>query len=319
MTMTLSRRIVSEGGGAAILQGALPMTDVSSAQPSIAAVINVPLDPIRPATPTLIVRDLAKVARYYEETIGLQRIDAERDTVRLGAGGVVLLVLRQRANVDLEPVGFAGLFHTAFLMPTRADLGAWLHHAIKSGVAFDGASDHKVSEALYLTDPEGNGIEIYADRPRETWQWQGDQVVMATDPLDVKGLVAARATIGEGPARVADGTTVGHIHLRVGGISEAERFYRDVLGLDVMARRAGATFYATGRYHHHIATNVWQSQNAPKRSGRTTGLASFELLARDQGAFDTAAERLLAIGANRNGDTIEAADPWGNRVLLKRG
>ncbi len=116
-----------------------------------------------------------------------------------------------------------------------------------------------------------------------------------------------------------DGTIVGHMHLRVGGITEAEQFYRDVLGLDVTARRSGATFYATGRYHHHVATNIWQSRNAPKRSGTTTGLASFELLASDQATFDVSAERLLAIGAKRNGDMIEAADPWGNLVLLKRG
>jgi catechol 2,3-dioxygenase len=296
------------------------MSNAAAAEPTPATELDAARAPIRPGMPTLIVRDLAGVARYYEETIGLHRIDAERDTVRLGAGDNVLLVLRQRADVDLQPAGFAGLFHTAFLMPTRADLGAWLQRAIKAGVAFDGASDHKVSEALYLSDPEGNGIEVYADRPRDAWRWQGDQVVMATDPLDVKGLVAAAGgSHGDGEARVADGMIVGHMHLRVGGIPEAERFYRDILGLEVTARRSGATFYATGRYHHHIATNTWQSGNAPKRSGSTTGLASFELLARDQATFDTAAERSLAVGAKRRGEVIEAADPWGNLVLLKRG
>ncbi len=276
------------------------------------------LDPIRPGVPTLIVRDLETVARYYQETIGLHLIDATRDTVRLGAGSHILLVLRKRA-VDLEPSGFAGLFHTAFLIPTRAELGRWLHRAINANVAFDGASDHKVSEALYLTDPEGNGIEIYADRPRNAWVWTGDQVTMTTDPLDVQSLVESGGATAPDTARVPDGTIVGHMHLRVGGIAEAENFYRGVLGLDVTARRHGATFYATGRYHHHIATNIWQSQNAPKRSGTTTGLASFELLAADQAAFDTAAERLLAVGAKRTGSVIEAADPWGNLVLLKRG
>jgi len=274
--------------------------------------------PVHPGVPTLIVRDLAAVARYYEEAIGLHRIDAERDTVRLGAGGKVLLVLRQRADVDLEPVGFAGLFHTAFLMPTRADLGAWLRRAINAKVEFDGASDHLVSEALYLSDPEGNGIEVYADRPQAQWRWEGDQVVMTTEALDVRNLVAAGGPAGNTIARVPDGMIVGHMHLRVGGIPDAERFYHNILGLDITRRRAGATFYSTGRYHHHLATNTWQSQNAPKRSGTTTGLTSFELLARDGAAFDTAAERLLAAGAKRQGDTIEAADPWGNLVLLKR-
>jgi catechol 2,3-dioxygenase len=273
--------------------------------------------PIRPGSPTLNVRDLGRVARYYEEQIGLQRIDAEADTIRLGAGGRTLLVLRKR-DVDLEPSGFAGLFHTAFLLPSRGDLGRWLHRAIKANVTLDGASDHAVSEALYLTDPEGNGIEIYADRPRSAWHWSGDQVTLTTNQLDIRQLIAAGGSSDVTVhARVPDATTVGHIHLRVGGIPEAEAFYRDVLGLEVTARRNGATFYATGRYHHHIATNTWQSRNAPKRTGATTGLAAFELIARDRLTFDTAAERLLSIGAKRDGETIEAADPWGNLVRLK--
>jgi catechol 2,3-dioxygenase len=275
-------------------------------------------DPLAPGTTTLIVRDLETIARYYEETIGLHRVDAARDTVRFGAGGKVLLVLRQR-DVDLEPAGFAGLFHTAFLMPARADLGRWLARAIKSRVHFDGACDHIVSEALYLRDPEDNGIEVYADRPRETWEWRNGEVTMATNALDVQGLVAAGGADVPDTARVPDGTTVGHIHLRVGGIAEAERFYRDVIGLDVTTRYPGATFYATGGYHHHIATNIWRSRNAPRRSGTTTGLASFELVAADEATFHASAERLLAIGARPKSDAIEAEDPWGNAVILRRG
>ena len=114
------------------------------------------------------------------------------------------------------------------------------------------------------------------------------------------------------------GTIVGHVHLRVGGIAEAETFYRDVMGLEVTSHYPGATLYATGGYHHHVATNIWRSSNAPKRSGTTTGLASFELMARDAQTFDASAERLLAVGARQVGDTIEAPDPWGNVVLLKQ-
>ncbi len=275
--------------------------------------------PIRPAAPTLIVRDLSKVARYYENVIGLVQLGTESKSVHLGAGGRVLLTLRQNSDADLEPRGFAGLFHTAFLMPSREDLGRWLHRAIRTSVRFDGASDHKVSEALYLSDPEGNGIEVYADKPREMWKWNGAEVAMTTDPLDVQGLVTVGSEIdAAAAARVPDETTVGHVHLRVGGIAEAEKFYRDMLGLEVRARRPGATFFASGRYHHHVAANVWMSRNAPKRSGSTTGLASFQLVAKDQTAFDVAAERLLANGAQRRGDAIEAADPWDNRVILRR-
>lgn len=276
------------------------------------------LDPLHPGLPTLTVRDLANVARYYEDTIGLHRIDAAKDSVHLGAGGKTLLHLVKRPDADLEPRGFAGLFHTAFLLPSRADLGRWLHRAIDARVMFDGASDHKVSEALYLSDPEGNGIEIYADRPRDSWAWSGDQVQMATDPLDIQGLVEAGGSKALESARVPDGTIVGHIHLRVGGIPEAEKFYRDVLGLDVTARRTGATFYATGGYHHHLATNVWASRNSPKRSGTITGLASFELHAIDATTFDAAAERALAAGGRRVGETIEITDPWLNRIIVRK-
>jgi catechol 2,3-dioxygenase len=267
---------------------------------------------------SLIVRDLEGVARYYEETIGLARLDAGRDEVRLGASRVALLELRRRADADLEPLGFAGLFHTAFLLPSRAELGRWLHRAIRARVAFDGASDHLVSEALYLSDPEGNGIEVYADRPRQEWHWSGEEVQMATRPLDVQSLVAAGGAAVPEAARVPDGTTVGHMHLRVGGLPEAERFYAGVLGLAVTSRYPGATFYSTGRYHHHLATNTWQSRDAPKRAGTITGLAAFELLAAEGAAFDAAAERLLAGGGRRSAEAIEASDPWGNVVILRR-
>ncbi len=168
--MPVARRTLLTAGLSAGM--AATFTGVTAMTAALAATSQTILAPIRPGIPTLVVRDLETVARYYEETIGLHRIDAERDSVRLGAGGQVLLVLRKR-DVELEPRGFAGLFHTAFLMPTRGDLGRWLHRAIKADVMFDGASDHKVSEALYLSDPEGNGIEIYGDRPRDAWRWNG--------------------------------------------------------------------------------------------------------------------------------------------------
>jgi catechol 2,3-dioxygenase len=298
---------------ATTFQGPFVMTaqaQVSSSRPN--------LDPLHPGLTTLHVRDLESVARYYEDTIGLHRIDAEKDSVRLGAGKAALLHLIKRPGIDLEPRGFAGLFHTAFLLPSRADLGRWLHRAINAQVTFDGASDHTVSEALYLTDPEGNGIEIYADRPRDSWSWSNAQVQMATDPLDVQALVAAGGPKAPDSARMPDGTIIGHIHLRVGGIPEAEQFYRDVLGLDVTARRSGATFYATGGYHHHIATNIWGSRNAPKRSGTITGLAAFELAAIDAKTFDAAAARALAAGGRRAGETIEVTDPWLNQIVLRK-
>src|SRR5262249_50048789 len=149
-------------------------------------------------------------------------------------------------------------YHTAFLMPTRADLARWILHIARNKVPLSGASDHAVSEAFYLDDPEGNGVEVYSDRPAETWQWTGDGVRMTTNPLDTDAIgreVPPTAAFPGAP----DGLRIGHIHLRVGDVARAEAFYRDMLGLDVIRRRHGATFMSTGRYHHHVAGNVWYS------------------------------------------------------------
>lgn len=274
-------------------------------------------DAIFPGAPTLVVRDLQRVAAYYEEGIGLTRIDADRETARLGAGGRVLLTLRRRADADREPAGLAGLYHTAFLVPSRAELGAWLRRAIKIRLPFDGVSDHIVSESLYLSDPEGNGVEIYADRPRATWKWSGSIVEMGTLALDGDGILRDGAKLPERDL-ISDGTVVGHVHLRVGGIPEAEAFYRDVIGLDVTRRRDGATFYASSRYHHHLATNTWQSAGSPRRPGSTTGLAVLALVAPEAAQFEIVSERMLKAGGKRQGDSVTAEDPWGNQVQLSK-
>src|SRR4029078_200706 len=196
--------------------------------------------PVYPGAPVLIVRDVPGVSRYYEEGIGLSRIDADSETVRLGAGGVALVVLRKRESAEQEPPGLAGLYHTAFLVPSRADLGAWLRRAIEAKLPFDGAADPLVSESLYLSAPEGNGIEVYADRPRSGWKWNGKIVEMRNSELDVRGILADGAALATS-TRVPDGTRVGHVHMRVGGIPEAEQFYEQLLGFDITRRREGAT------------------------------------------------------------------------------
>lgn len=314
--MSVTRREFVAGCGVAAACGGLAMSEASAqATPRRVESLNAPL---YTGAPVLIVKDLAGVARYYEEGIGLTRIDADTDTVRLGAGGVVLLVLRRRASAEREPPGLAGLYHTAFLVPGRGELGVWLRRAVEAKLPFDGASDHLVSESLYLSDPEGNGIEVYADRPRDGWRWSGDIVEMRNSPLDIRGILADGAKVTAPSSRMPDGTQVGHVHMRVGAIAEAEQFYQGVLGFDVTRRREGATFYATGRYHHHLATNIWESRGSPRRSGTTTGLAVLSLVARDSAAYDAAAERMLAAGGRRTGDTITADDPWGNTVELSR-
>ncbi|MDX2205268.1 MAG: VOC family protein [Hyphomicrobiaceae bacterium] len=273
--------------------------------------------PLVPGAPTLVVRDLARVGAYYENGIGLERIDGDSETRHLGAGRRTLLVLRQRKSAEQEPPGLAGLYHTAFLLPGRAELGAWLRRAIRMRLPLDGVSDHRVSESLYLSDPEGNGIEIYADRPRATWVWSGSTVEMGNHPLDGDGILRDGMGLPE-PERLPSGTIVGHVHLRVGAVPQAEAFYAGVVGLEITRRRDGAAFYATGRYHHHLATNEWESAGSPRRSGATTGLAQLALVANDAAAFDAAAERMLAAGGARSGRQIRVPDPWGNIVVLSR-
>lgn len=312
--MSLTRRNFVAGCGLATGM-AFATEDASAQGGSRVEPLNAP---VYPGAPVLIVRDLAGVTRYYEEGIGLGRIDADSETVRLGAGGVVLLVLRKRQAAEQEPPGLAGLYHTAFLLPGRGELGVWLRRAVEAKLPFDGAADHLVSESLYLSDPEGNGIEVYADRPRDSWKWNGDIVEMRNSQLDMRGILADGAKIAGAGSRVPDGTRVGHVHMRVGGIEEAEKFYGKLLGFDVTRRREGATFYATGRYHHHLATNIWESRGSPRRPGTTTGLAVLSLIASDGATFDATAERMLAAGGRRSGNAIAADDPWGNVVELSR-
>ncbi len=313
--MSVTRREFVASCGAAACTGLAMSEAAAQATPRRVESLNAP---VYTGAPVLIVNDLAGVARYYEEGIGLTRIDADSETARLGAGGIVLLVLRKRASAEREPPGLAGLYHTAFLVPSRGELGIWLRRAIEAKLPFDGAADHLVSESLYLSDPEGNGIEVYADRPRDSWKWKGDIVEMRNSELDVRGILADGAKITGGGSHVPDGTRVGHVHMRVGTIEEAEQFYQKVLGFDVTRRREGASFYATGRYHHHLATNIWESRGSPRRSGTTTGLAVLSLVAADGKAFDTTAERMLAAGGKRTGNTITAEDPWGNVAELSK-
>jgi catechol 2,3-dioxygenase len=207
----------------------------------------------------LTVADLERSLDYYEQAIGLRVHGRENSTARLGTGGEDLLVLTEQPGA-LPADGFSGLFHFALLVPTRADLGRWLLHAARDGVQLTGLSDHVVSEALYLRDPDHHGIEIYADRPRETWEGKvGER--MTTIPLDTDDLVRG---IDDGPFQgLAEGTTMGHVHLCVADIPATVDFYQG-LGFELMAKvREDAAFLASEGYHHHVGANTWQSRGAP--------------------------------------------------------
>lgn len=233
--------------------------------------------PYRVASVTLVAKDLAGLARFYRDVIGLVTIFREPGTVRLGVGDTVLLSLRADPDAWRWSPREAGLFHTAFLLPTRADLGCWLRHADAAGIGLTGAADHLVSEAVYLTDPEGNGIEIYVDRPGPEWQWTEDgSVVMRNERLDRAGIVGAADRPWAGmPAA----SCVGHVHLQVGDLDATERFYAGLLGFDVMCRYPGALFLGSGGYHHQLAANIWNTRGAPVRTDGTTGLAEVALFA----------------------------------------
>jgi catechol 2,3-dioxygenase len=234
----------------------------------------------------LCVESLDRVLPLYRDVVGL---DVHRDGARahLTAGGDVRLVLSEDADAPVRADDEAGLFHVAVRVPDRPALADVLSRARDAGDVLTGASDHLVSEALYLRDPEGNGVEVYCDRPRTAWPWTDDGVAMETLPLDLDGL----ATEGEGRA-LPPATDVGHVHLEVTDLARAEAFYVDALGLNVRARYGDdATFLAAGDYHHHVGLNTWNQRRAPAAESR--GLAWFELVLPDEESL-TALRRHLA-------------------------
>jgi len=276
--------------------------------------------PLHIAAVGLNVCDLDRTAAYYRDVIGLDLLERTDGMARLGAGGVPLLELTLRAELRPDDPRSAGLYHTAYLMPTRADLARWVMRVAEKRAAIVGASDHGVSEAFYLDDPEGNGVEVYADRPPDTWDWRDGLVAMPTKPLDIDNIITDVDPPTAAFAGAPDGLRIGHIHLRVGDLERAEQFYRGGIGLDLTRRRHGASFMSSGHYHHHVGTNVWQSAGAGPRDPTRAGLAWFAIAASDAATFASVRGRLAAIGADTTSmaEGIETADPWGTRVRLLR-
>jgi catechol 2,3-dioxygenase len=262
---------------------------------------------------SLRVHDLAALTAFYRDAIGLAVIAEGPGFTTLGVDGEVLVRLESGAVRQASP---AGLFHLALLLPSRTALADWVGHAAKAGVALDGASDHLVSEALYLSDPEGNGIEIYRDRRRADWPRRDGAISMATERLDLEALLREAAS-GD-YAGMPSGTCMGHIHLRVGDTAQAEAFYAGSLGFDVMVHYPGASFLASGGYHHHIGANVWGSRGAGVRGKDEAGLARFELVARSEEDFVAMRQRMLAAGGGEGAAGPTVADPWGNWLVLRR-
>lgn len=263
----------------------------------------------------LTVRDLDAMVTFYHYVLGLVVIERTQTRAVLGVADAPLLVLEHAPDAKPDDPRSAGLFHTAFLMPTREDLARWFVHVANNRVPLTGASDHLVSEAIYLDDPEGNGIEVYRDREPDEWTWKNDSVQMATIRLDLDGLAAVA---GNHPAYAGApaGLRIGHIHLRVGDVETAERFYHGALGFDVTTHYPGASFMSSGRYHHHVGANIWHSRGAGPRDPARAGLAWFAVEAAD--GLEAVKARLAEAGVatSPGKDGFAVADPWGTRVRL---
>jgi catechol 2,3-dioxygenase len=269
----------------------------------------------------LTVSDLARSRAVYERAIGLVATEQDDGTVALGpAGGPALIELQGDSAAPALRRRATGLYHLAILLPTRRDLAAALARLAQARWPLDGASDHLVSEALYLSDPDGNGIEIYRDRPRDQWRRSEGRLEMATLALDLDA-VLGELEDGEGVQPIApDGTTIGHVHLQVSDIAAAEAFYNGVLGFDVTVRGyPGALFVSAGGYHHHIGLNTWHSAGAAPPAPGSVGLRSFEVVLPDADELQAVLDRVRAAGLDEtelDGATL-VRDPAGNGVLLR--
>jgi catechol 2,3-dioxygenase len=223
----------------------------------------------------LTVADLEGETGFYERTLGLEVVGRGEREVRMGVGGNTIVRLTHDPKARAVR-GTARLYHFAILFPTRGDLAQALVRLVETRWPIDGASDHLVSEAIYLSDPERNGIELYRDRPREEWPTADGQIQMATLPLDLRGLVADAN--GKGAPGPPAGTVLGHIHLQVNDLPAAERFYAEVVGLELTARYGdAASFLAAGGYHHHVGVNVWGTKGAPPAPEGALGLRWYRL------------------------------------------
>ncbi|MFK7805774.1 MAG: VOC family protein [Anaerolineae bacterium] len=267
---------------------------------------------------TLKVKDLANMIDFYQTEIGLNLLEQDSQSAVLGIASDNRPILRMISKPDGRAHPHAtGLFHLAILLPERADLGQWLRHYSQNH-QLDGAGDHIVSEALYLNDPEGNGLEIYWDRPRDTWTVSGESIQMDTLRVDIPSLLAdAHATPF---SQMPSGTTTGHIHLQVDSVEKAIAFYRDILGFSqtaYMSTQAG--FFGAGGYHHHIGSNIWNSRGAAPPPADALGLDCYELVFSAQDKLEQVLARLKEnnISFNEINAGFEAKDPAGNQMVLK--
>jgi catechol 2,3-dioxygenase len=274
----------------------------------------------------LQVADLDRALAFYRDLVGFWQVSQNGPTAILSATGEppFHILLTERRGARRKPPHTTGLYHVAVRFPSRRALARVLHRLLANRWPFQGFADHRVSEALYLADPDGNGLELYVDRPRKDWPWKDDQVVMGTDPLDVEGLLAEVADDTSRWNGVDPGTDIGHVHLHVSDLAEAEAFYHGLLGLDVTQRGyPGALFLSAGGYHHHVGVNVWAGVGAPPPPPDAVGLSSFALQIPDAAVWEDLLLRLDAAGVSTSEKndyeyavSVPVTDPAGNGVEL---
>jgi catechol 2,3-dioxygenase len=271
---------------------------------------------------SLTVSDLARSRAFYETALGLSVRETEDGALAFTVpGGTDLVRLHGDSSAPALDRRTTGLFHQAILFPTRLDLAHALARLAEAHWPLDGVADHLVSEALYLSDPDGNGIELYRDRPREDWRYEGGQLQMATLPLDLRNL-ADELAAADGPQPTAPaGTVMGHVHLQVAGIPEAEAFYHGMLGFDVTTRGyPGALFVSAGGYHHHLGLNTWHSAGSGPAAPGSVGLRSYEVVVPDRAELERVLRRVGDAGVpaqRRDEDSAAVRDPSGILVVLR--
>lgn len=268
---------------------------------------------------SLTVADLDRSLHYYQHNIGLHLHHQENRSATLGAGGIDLLVFTELPGAKPVQPRRTGLYHFALLTPSRLELGRTLRNLINTRTPIGGASDHAVSEALYLTDPDGHGIEIYRDRRRDDWEFPNGQLKMTIDPFDMEGVLATAADDKTTWDGLHPATTMGHIHLHVAHIPATEQFYVNVLGFDLMVRYgAGASFIAAGGYHHHMGLNTWAGVGAPPPPSDAARLNWFEVRLPDAAALESVVAQVRA--ANLPIEPVESGwlvrDPSQNQIHL---
>lgn len=266
----------------------------------------------------LKVEDLQRSLDFYQRIIGFKVIDKTDQRAVLSADGIQPLVtIEQPQDIQRKEPRRTGLYHYAILLPSRADLASMIRHFIKTGYPLQGASDHDVSEALYLSDPDGNGIEIYSDRPSSAWEWRGNEIVMGTNALDVQSIM--EEWDGKPWAGLPQGTIMGHIHLHVNSIEKAKEFYCGGLGFEVVTSYGKqALFISTGKYHHHIGLNIWNGTNASPPSDNSVGMSSFTLVLPSEEFLQRTINQLERIGSSiiSEDGALVVLDPSGSKIKL---